>query len=536
MRIRRLIGGILSGCAGLVVLAFLLLARGGGHAVVTVSPLEPGEAARQIAALRARLDRPLPAVSVEISSADVTAELQSAASPQATDRWTVSHVRALRGLIDWIHVGGPEPVPAGASGLSVAQRGFDLGAVDFAAVPQIARAAIERVALSETPSAVRAMELSKGLILIPFEHAGSLRWRVTVSAAHESAVAYADPAGRLTGVELDGTLRAQRLDLHQGGQPLLDLAAQITARFNGQEQIERLLVYGKNLSFDLVGGGDEGPGTYVSSLDGVRRNRLNDTLPAMALPPGLPRNQPFAAREVEWGALPRLVQAARDALKMPDAQVSLIEITKPPHGLAEPAIQWEITLQPPDGREAAVALDPSGRVLRFYGAAAQVKPPDLLTAGAVRQMLGALRRDAGERAGILEITLRADRAQVEMPDPRKPGAVVLLGYEGYGFESLPAMPLPPGRGRDRPYDTDALFDLDALDPAFLQSLPDLKRTALRRLKIPGGRIEQIILGKARLMFEGNSQVLAEIDVTGNDGADGRVFLDSTGRILRADGP
>lgn len=222
-----------------VVVAAARFARGG---FIYVSPMAQGEAVDQMAALQRKVGHPLRIVGVDLGLRRTAVELQNPTTPEVADRWEVSHFRARRGLIDWIHVSGPQPVQRSQMRLPTKDLVFGPEEVDFAAVASLAAAAIGRVTLEE-PAQVTGMHLAKTTVQIPYAQAGRLGWTVDVHSAHESARAFANAAGRISGLNLDGTLRAQRLNLYDGGQPLLDIARQFSEEFDGKERINSLLIY-----------------------------------------------------------------------------------------------------------------------------------------------------------------------------------------------------------------------------------------------------------------------------------------------------
>jgi hypothetical protein len=530
MNIGRLLIILVAGLVGAVVVVVLvgvmLFAFGGTQ---TRSPFEPGEAARQMAALREKVSGLPQAASVEIDAEKMTIELQNSKLPETTDAWTVSHVVALHGLIDWTHVSGPEGVQNSAWGVPVKDRVFDLAQIDFEAVSKIAQAAIERVALEE-PARVTRMDLSKAHILIPVEQAGPLRWMISVASPHESADVYADPAGRLTSVDLSRTLRAQRLDFFQGGQPLLDAAKAIAAAFDGKERISHLLIYSNAIVIRLASAGPDGSGlNYICDINGVSQDRKRDAMPAVN--PPVPE-EPFSTGEFDWAQLPRLVAAARQELAMLDAKVELLRVRKVAHGLASPSIEWEFELQAPAGTQASITLDSSGKTLR----APRGKSADLLTAGGIGQFFDALRANLGLDAAIMEINIGPKSANIDLRDPRKPTSFALLVYDGSALDVVATPPGRPGQWRGLPYADDWFFDLSAIDAQMLQDLPARESAAVNQLRIPGGKVTGIAFGRQKLIFANNRQLVLEVEVTGINGANGRVFFDPSGKILRSDGP
>jgi hypothetical protein len=534
MAFGRLVAALIGLAGALVVLLVALLVE---DPPVAVSALAPGEAASQMAVLRAKLAG-VPAVSVTLGPDGVTAELQNQGRPQVSDEWRVEHLRGLAGLLDWTRVAGPDPVQGGQGLAPVQDRTFDLAPIDFTTVPTLARAAIERVALEE-PGQVTAIELARPLILVPAPHAGTLRWKVTVQAAHESAEAYADPAGHMTGVNLDQTLRAQRLDLYTDTKALLDMVQVIDKGFNGNAGLDHLLLYNKLIGFHLATG-QPAPGqdNYSCDINGVRHDTLQDGsgIKPPKLPDFMPQDQPFGIREADWASLPHLLQRARETLGMPQGQPILLTLGKRSLGLDPPALQWEIDLQDPGGAKGSITLNSAGTPVKPARSDSQAKPGSMLEPAAITGFVEALRRKLDPHAAIMAITVTEKEGHLDLRDPRDPGSIISLGYDGVALEQRPSMPDKPGRYMGMPYEADWLFELGTLDATILQDLPAREAAALQRLNIPGGKVTSISFGRQRLMFPANRQLVVEIDVAGDRKVDGRVYFDPHGNVMRADGP
>ena len=532
----RLFLALIGFIASLTTLAGILIVE---DPPVSVSALAPGEAVSQMAALRAKIGSMPKAVSVTLGPDGTSVELQNPSRPQVSDEWSVEHLHGLAGLIDWIHVSGPEPVSSGQGMAPMGDRVFDLAPIDFGIVPNLTRAATERVALEE-PGAATTIELGKPQILIPSAHAGTLRWDVSVKAAHESAEAYADPAGHITGVDLSQTLRAQRLDLFADNKTLLDLVQVIDKQFDGKAGIDHLLLYDKRFSFHLASG-QPAPGqdNYTCDLDGVRHNGLSDMSdikPTTMIPSSMPQDQPFGIRDANWAALPHLLQRAREILGLPQGQPTLLRLAKRATGLDPAALQWEIDLRDPSNAKGSVTLDSAGNPLKAPRSDNPAKPASMLEPAAITGFVEALRRKLDAHAAIMTITVTPKEGHVDLRDPRDPSSIISLGYDGVALETRPSMPDKPGTYMGMPYQPDWLFELGALDAAILQDLPAREAAALQRLNIPGGKVTDIVFGRQRLMFPANRQLTVEVDVAGDRNADGRVYFDPHGNVMRADGP
>jgi len=529
------LGRLLVALVGLVVaLAAILFAE---DPPAPVSALAPGEAVRQMAALRTQLAG-IPAISITLGPEGVTAELQNQARQEVSDEWRVEHLRGLAGLLDWVRIAGPDPVQSGQKLVPVPERVFDLGPIDFAATPNLAHAAVERVALEE-PGQVTAIELTRPQILVPAPQAGTLRWKVTVKAAHESAEAYADPSGRITGVDLNQTLRAQRLDLFTDTKALGDMVQVIDKGFGGKAGLDHLLLYNKLISFHLASGQPaQGQDNYTCDIDGVRHDAIQDStgIKPSTLPSFMPQDQPFGIREPDWASLPRLLQRARETLAMPKGQPILLKLGKRAVGLDPPALQWEIDLQEPGGAKGSVTLDSAGNPVRPPQSDQVAKPGSMLEPAAITGFVEALRRKLDTHAAIMAITVTEKEGHLDLRDPRDQASIISLGYDGVALQQRPSMPDKPGQYMGMPYDADSLFDLSALDASILQDLPAREAAALQRLKIPGGKVSEISFGRQRLMFPANRQLVIEIGVTGDKRVDGRIYFDPHGNVMRADGP
>ena len=525
---------IVAWISGAIVVAAPFIAYFGGGAVYDVSPFLPGEAAQQIAAFQRATDGSAKAVSIDVTPKGLALEVQSKTQPKATDSWEVWHLHALRGLVDWIHVSGPTPNQTSRMDVPVDQRTFDLREVDFKVVGDLAKASIDRVALEENAT-VETMHISRSHIFLPYEQAGPLGWRIEIKSPHEAAEAFADPAGKLTGVNLDGTLRAQALDLYQGGKPLLDIVHEIGGALGNQRRISKMLVYAKSIRFEVPSpDGRKVVNWYDGNINGVRREAFDDP----SLSSGI-FGQPdslFSIEDVDWGSLGRLTQAARDQLNMADAKIALLEIHQRARGFTNPGIEWEFDLQPPSGPSASIVLDNSAKPLQISGPRGQEKPHDMMAPAKITQFLDALRQQLGPNAGVMKITLAPDQEVAEVRSPIKPAMITELHYDGYSFRTFGDPIAMPGKWHGLPYEDDWLFDLRLVDEKLLTRLPGLSRIALAKLNIPDGKVRGIAISEARDMFENNHQLLIEVDVAGDNHLDGRIYFAPTDRVLRMDGP
>jgi hypothetical protein len=152
----------------------------------------------------------------------------------------------------------------------------------------------------------------------------------------------------------------------------------------------------------------------------------------------------------------------------------------------------------------------------------------------VAQFMGTLRRELEPHTSVMEIVLRPDEDLIELRDPHDARRILDLKYTGYALERRGMPQSPPGTWMGEHYDDDWFVELQAVDDAVLATLPRLQSAALDRLKMPGGRVEAVGIGRHADILEGNQRLVVEVAVKGDDGVNGRVYFDLHGKVLRKD--
>jgi hypothetical protein len=522
----------LSSIGLLLVAVLVFLGRG---RTMTVDMMNEGEAPRALASLERKIGHPLRAVSMKIDHGSLTAELQSAVSPDLTDKWSVSRLYALRGLIDWEYVSGPQPVGAGVLNGPVRDRLFDPHDADLTAVPAIADAAMARVALREVMT-VSEMSLSRLVYSGLRSGVGNVRWVISVRSAHESATAFADVKGHLTGTNLTGTLRAQLFDLYQGGQPLLDTIQALNERTGGKERLRKALIYRQSMRVEAMDPVEKGQSHwYSANIDGAYRES-DELQPPVAL---MGRTDAtFALSDVDWAALPRLLQLARDKVEMTNGEVKIVEVWRDSHAFGVPPVQWEIDLRGAGADSGRVTLDTAGnpRRIDWPKRRAREKQVNFLKPERMSEFLATLRTSLDPGSQILELVFRPDEGIVVVREPKRPRVLTDLHFAGLTLERSPMPEPPPGTFNGVAFEEGWLFELRSLDAGLLDTIRAAETAALDRLSIPGGEVTAVGVGRHQDLMPRVHDLNIEVRVTGEDRKSGRTFTDLKGRVLRVEPP
>jgi len=518
----------------LLALALLWVGR---DKLLTVDPMLEGEAVTAVAMIEQKAGHNLRATDLRINHHDIRAEIQNGTRPDVADRWTYGHWRGWRGLIDWHFVTGPTAMDT-ARDTPVAQRVFEVKDVDFSAVPRLAAEAIARVALEDAAS-VTEMSLLRPRIMGLQQRIGTVRWRIEVSSGHESAAAFANAAGRMTGADLSGTLRAQRYNLFTDNQALLEAVRAFRSAFDGKERVRQGIVSAKGIRFEVPLANEPGRTEWwAADISGAHRESFQSPV---ALPIGLPLGQPeqpFSTADVAWDALPRLQQTARERLEMPAGEVTMLDLKRDTGSFGANAPVFTFSLRDGKGDEGGITLDASGtaRAITWPMGRAAQKQVNMLQGESMAAFLAALRGTFAPGNAVMELVFRPDEAIAVVRDPSKPRSLLHVHDKGFGLERGFAPEDPPGTFQGERYDESWLFDLGAIRPEVLAALPALQVTALQRLAIKGGTVTAIGIGRHVSLMPRVHDLNIEISVQGDDRLNGRYFADLQGHVLRVESP
>ena len=416
---------ILGSCLGPLALGVVFLSR---DKIMTVDPMLEGETVIAISMIEQKAGHPLGAVDLTIDHKEVRAEIQNGTNPDVSDRWSYEHWRGLRGLLDWHYVTGPTPVRSAADNTPVSQRVFEVRDIDLAAVPQLAASAIDRVRLQEAAT-VNDMSLTRPQVMGLQQRIGTVRWRIEVGSPHESATAFADAADKVYGVDLTGTLRAQRYNLFSDNQALLDAARALSAAFAGKESLLEVNISRASVTFKVARPGDpQQTEEWFADINGARRGTYQSPI----LDPFATPARPFSAGEVDWTAAVRLQQIARQQLGMQDGEIRMADIAHDTSAFGPPSLTWTFYLRAGNGDEGRVALAADGTPRDVTWPARQVaeKRANMMAPDQMVGFLTALRATFAPGNAVMELVFLPDEAIAILRDPEKPRTLARVESQG----------------------------------------------------------------------------------------------------------
>lgn len=468
---------------------------------------------------------PTKALSLDIRANQLIAEVQDPANPQHVDAY-IDRI-ATGTFRRWFNpesVSGARPVELNLINRDLDANLFALKPDDLGAVAKLAAASVKRAAL-EDPARIDRMELRRHLYLIPEPRSGDVEWSTEVTSGRERATVFANLSGAITHANLDGTLRAQRLNYLAGGKELDDAVAEIADVMGKTPTIRRLLVYNRSLNFEATNPDGSGRDSRFSAgINGVYRD-LDDSVANIAIPlqaaPGR-----FAVTDADWSLVPKLIAAARERLGLPGGRIPFVELAKPDRGVGGPQIAWEINVESAGNSNLGgrVVFDNQGEVIATYYPPGKGLKLDMLEAANVAAAFAAMKQALGEHAAMTELDFRTEQLRLTARDPKKPDERIVLEYRG---ETLGRSILPPF---DWPtFGEDWFFDLAAAEPAAAR-WEALEKDALTRLGLADGKVERITISKQKLFMPGNDRVLIEVRAeSGKRG--GRVVYDTAGKMV-----
>jgi hypothetical protein len=507
-----------------VVFAAVLLAPSSAFAA-DPSFFEEGRAQAALEKVFEKAGHPTKVLGVDIRSNQLIVEVQDPNNPQHVDSWTDwLGTGTLERLFNPEHVAGPRPVELNLINRDLDANLFELKPEDLAVVAKLAAVAVKQVRLEEAATVDR-MELRRQLFLIPEPRNGNPEWSVEITSGRERATVYADLSGNITHANLDGTLRAQRLNYLAGGKELDDVVGSITDTLGKAPIIKRLIVYDRSLSFEALNPDHpDRDSRFNAGLNGVYRD-LDDTIANAGIRPDTPPAR-FAITDVDWSILPKLEDAARSRLQLPVGKIGLVELSKPNNGVGGPAIEWEIRVKAANDEvvEGYVAFDVKGNVLRTKFPPGKSPKLDMLDAASIAPAFDALKSALGEHAAVTNLEFRSEWLMVTTKDPKNPDKRLVFEYHGEGLDRSIMPPL------DWPtFGPDWYFDLSQAQP-FAARWAELQKDALAQLSLPDGKIERITISKQRLFMPRNDRLLIEVRAEAGK-RNGRVVYDLNGKIV-----
>ena len=477
-----------------------------------------------VAKLSEKLKAPVRVLKIEIQPETLSIQVQDPAAPTQVNEYTYRKLTGLPAMI-LPTVSGPKAVRLNLINPNLEENLFDLGEVNFAAVPETVREAARRVALDGGGTA-RTIQIQRRVGILP-PSSGDIQWDISVAGPRESASAYADAQGRIRRLNLDGTFRAQALDYTKDSKALAEAVAQIRDQFGSGPVFNHFSVSRLDVSFSARASKDSNETRgYNCNLNGIRlglNDAMNIKLPKMMET----KREFFSIDDADWSRVPAMCKTALAKINLPHPNIHSIELEKPPPTLRERPLRWRAqVIEGAMGEYGFVEFDPkSGQVTHVQPPDSQVKPVDFLDPSKTPELLANIKEDFGPAARFQEITINRDSAFVKGTAPAHPAEVRQYDYNA-AKRADPGIANSFKNPMDEKSSPQDLFSAGEFQ-TYETRLSELERKTIDRLRLTEGKIDRLTFFKQSPFYPGNKKLLLEIRCQGK-GDDGRIVYDPAG--------
>lgn len=218
------------------------------------------------AAFKKKIGGPFKALNVQINPDSVILRAQDPKQPANVDEYKYS---AFLGSVS-----SPHPVELSSLEMNLDKTLFGFDSVNWAATESLARAAIERIQIEG--GRIEKMTVERGLALGTLvTKSGSLGWTIEVNNSREHATAYADPQGKITGLDLSHTSRAAKFNM-MSPDALHEAESQIDEMFGGHALVMDIVIFDRFLQFKAQDPNTKEINQYTYDINGVTHNVILD--------------------------------------------------------------------------------------------------------------------------------------------------------------------------------------------------------------------------------------------------------------------
>jgi len=484
--------------------------------------------------IAAKLPRPIRVLEVKITPDSLLIQVQDPSAPGQVNEYSYTQTSRL-GMFRTVFK-GPDPVRLSLVNPKLEQNLFDLEEINVAAVPETVRAAVRETAL-EGGGGVNTIEIKRGFALFPVPRSTEIKWTISVGGSRESAIAYADPLGHITHLDLGGTRRAQTLDLTEGGPLLEQVVEKIRGTFGGQDPVFLSFEVSAQ-KLDFKARSPRSPReikAYDCDLNGLHSGdaAMDMIVPGMRQQiyqsehyEAIPDSQFFSLDEVDWSKLPALKKSALEKMAAPDSLITSIILKRRPSMSSAKPVEWEFKIR--NGiAEGFVNCDPKGNILHFQTPTSPNEPINQIEPANCAVVLAAIRDDLGSQYKLRKIEIRKKRVAITVPRPGHPEQTweysynLQRGMEFSNDETIFSHPI-----------ADAMMinaeEVEKTSPL----IAELEKKTLAELRLSDVEVDWVSFYRQGREYS-SKKLLIEISVTNGPAKNGLVIYDTSGRVMRA---
>ena len=257
-------------------------------------------------------------------------------------------------------VTGPNPVKLNAMNENLEKSSFPFDEINFAAIPDFAREAIEQSGIEGAQ--IYRMTFQRGFAITETD-AGSLgnaRWLIEIKGTREDVSAAASPDGKLLGVDLSRTSKAA--DYKVTTPEELKKAQTALRNFLGENaKVSEIVIYEKYLMCKTAN--RENPSvedSYQYGINGLTKQGLVK-LPKIKTP----FNEDLTLGDINLPDAANYIEKAKQRVEMPDASLTSFSIRRTTKSVMDKTFrtEWGVSLKK-GVNEASVYYDNDGKEIR----------------------------------------------------------------------------------------------------------------------------------------------------------------------------
>ncbi len=311
-----------------------------------------GGAQKAAAAIKEKIGKPFNVAEVFIDESEFRVHAQDPNNPKNLDEY-----KYIGGFVT-----GPNPVKLNALNENLDKSVFPFDEINFAAIPEFARQAIEEAGIEG--GKIYRMTFQRGFAITE-KDAGSLgnaRWLIEIKGTREDVSAAADPQGKLLGVDLSRTSRAADYQLITK-EELGKAQATLKNALGANKQISEIIIYEKTLGCSTPN--PQNPNVQDSYQYGINGLTNKELVKMPTIKTSI--REDFSLSEINLPDAAAFVEKAKERTNMPDATVSLISIRRETVSVTSKVFQTTYRVSLKKGvNEGGVEYDNDGNEIRVY--------------------------------------------------------------------------------------------------------------------------------------------------------------------------
>ncbi len=218
-------------------------------------------------------------------------------------------------------VTGPNPVKLNALNDNLEKASFPIDEIDFAAIPQMLADALKQTSIDG--GEVSKLTFQRGFAIVDND-AGSLgnaRWSIEIVGTRENASAYANPKGKITGVNLSQTSRGANYKATTKDE-LEKAQNALREAFGADGKVYKILVYEKYVFTTMIN--PKNPKVtddYKFDLNGLTKGGLQGSITGT-------QREVFSLGDVDLTTIPDYIERARARTGLTNGSIASISIER----------------------------------------------------------------------------------------------------------------------------------------------------------------------------------------------------------------